>query len=238
MKLLNWFKKKPKTELDFGDFAVPSPPKYPTFSKEIDKEMEAILSKPVAPQVTIPSVPIEPKELVAVDKHRGFAWREKSKLDKNPTKVYLVTMIFGNGSCQHFVGEPNVTGFVKHRKKLYHINQKLCVWDANENNNRVYFHENYVEPLEIKEVKIEGQEGASYMTYVTPDNVGAVIRMESVRLIAEGPDLQKWLRICTFVSIATLGILIIIMIVFMAQSGIFQHLSQSIQGQVQPPVGR
>jgi hypothetical protein len=203
---------------------------------EFGKEMESLLKEvpkelPDLPPAQIPTK-VDDQEIVAVAKHQGLKWGFKRKLKKNPTKSYLITMIYGNSSCNHFVGIPNANGFIKHRKKLYHINQKLCVWDANENNNRVYFHENYVEPLEIKEVTVDGAESPSYMTYVTPENVGPVIRMESVRLIAEGPDLQKWLRITTFVSIAVLCILVIILIVFIAQSGIFAQLSQGLRGAV------
>lgn len=204
-------------------------------TKQIINPIEPSEPIPIKSTKTQEEVP----EIRLVNKHKGFNQKEKKQLDKNPTRVYLITMIYGNGSCSHFVGEPNSLGFVKHRNKSYHINQKLCVWDANENNNRVYFHENYVEPLEIKEVKIEGIDGeasgtSNYLVYVTPDNVNAVIRMESVRLIAEGPDLQKWLRITAFVSISVLAILIIILIVFIAQSGIFQQLTGSIMGGASP----
>jgi len=226
-KLNNIFKKEPKKDW-------------------VDKEMDILLGNVPAPPhalipttkpiETLPSPPLEAQEIKVGEKHKGFNWREKNKLDKNPTKVYLITMIYGNGSCSHFVGEPDVIGFVKHRGKKYHINQKLCVWDANENNNRVYFHENFVEPLEIKEIQVDGvADSKNYMVYVTPDNVNAVIRMESVRLIAEGPDLQKWLRITTFVSIAVLAILVIILIVFIAQSGIFQQITGSLIGGQRPP---
>ena len=232
---LNPFKKKEKSWIDremdelLGN--IPPAPK-PVAQKPIQTTKEPF---------SVPSPPIEPQEIKVVEKHKGFSWKEKNKLDKNPTRVYLITMIYGNGSCSHFVGEPNLNGMIKHRKKMYHINQKLCVWDANENNNRVYFHENYVEPLEIKEVQAPSSEEATdgkYINYVTPDNVSAVIRMESVRLIAEGPDLQKWLRITTFVSVAVLAILVIILIVFIAQSGIFQQITGSIMGGNTPTVGR
>ena len=204
----------------------------------IEEELERLIDSPTEPTKIpdlIPKTPEKEAETTTIisAKHQGLKTGDKLKLDKNPTTTYLVTMIFGNGSCEHLVSEPDILGFFKHRKKKYHINQKNCIWDSNENNNRLFFHENYVEPLEIKEI-ITSENENRMIAYVTPENVDGVIKMESVRLIAEGPDLQKWVKIGTFVSIAVLCLLLIIVIIFVAQSGIFQQIGASLQGRAMP----
>lgn len=224
-KLTNPFKKKEA-----------EPPKKDLLDIEIDQLIAEQTAKEIKTaqkmvENPVPQPPTEGKVTMAT-KHQGLKYGDKFKLDRKPTTTYLATMIFGNGSCEHLVVEPDILGFFKFKKQKYHINQKNCIWDANENTNRLFFHENYVEPLEIKEVQVSECENRM-IAHITPENIDAVIKNESLRLIAEGPDLQKWVRISVFVSIAVLVLLLIICIVFLAQSGIFQQISGSLQGR--PP---
>ena len=194
----------------------------------IDIEMERLLMS--GRKTTQQDINTLNSNVKVLDKHHGLKGKDKRKLAGRPTTTYIVTMIFGNGSCKHFVVEPDKLGFFTYLKKKYHLNQKNCIWDANNNTNRFYFHENYVEPVEFKEINVELTDETRMITSVTPENIDGVIKMESLRLIAEGPDLQRWVKIGVFVSIGVAVLLGIILIIFLAQSGIFQQMSGAIRG--------
>jgi len=200
-----------------------------------DDEFEDLLKDVPQKEEEAPVYPVkveEKGELKKVEKHRGLSFRDKLRISKNPTTTFLVTMIMGNGSCEHFVVEPDRLGFFKRKDRKYHINLKNVIWDANENNNRLFFHEHYVEPLDITDTRVDETESDRLIAYVTPENLDGIIRAESLRLIAEGPNLQWWVRLAAFCSIAVLVLLAIILIIMIAQSGIFQYMSSSMRGQI------
>lgn len=162
------------------------------------------------------------------EQQRGLSFGDKMKLNRNPLTTYLITMYYGNATCEHFVLECN-SNFMTHRKKKYHLDKTQAVWDANEKSNRLFYHENFVEPLQFKTIITETGEDEAYVA-VTPENLEPIIKMEFVRLIAEGPELSKMVKIVMFLCIAILGLLLIIVIIFIAQSGIFQQLGAQLQG--------
>ena len=200
---------------------LPTPPIPPALSKEIAEVRDELL--PTSVPITV-----EDGSAKVAEKHQGLSWRQKIKLSRSPTKTYLVTMFYGNGSCEHFVVETTSHFFSHGKNKKYHINKTLCLWDANENTYHLYYHEDQVEPLGFKLIHVE--EGTdTMMASVTPENLDSVIKMEFVRLIAEGPELGKMMRIMLFLGIATLGLLLIITIIFIVQSGALQAITQNIQ---------
>jgi hypothetical protein len=172
---------------------------------------------------------VEDGKVKVAKKHSGLKFWQKVKLNRNPLTTYLVTMIYGNATVEHFVLETS-SNFFTHGKKLkYHLNKTKCLWDSNEKQNRLYYHVDCVEPLEFQEIhKITGLNEA--YASITPQNLEPIIKMEFVRLIAEGPELSRMVKICLFLLIAVLGLLIIIVIIFIAQSGIFQQMASGLKG--------
>jgi hypothetical protein len=213
-------------------------------NKKIDAEVEKLIAETELPTPPVPSkkiieardelvptsmpITVEEGSAKIAEKQRGLSWKQKMKLSRSPTKTYLVTMFYGNGSCEHFVVETTSHFFSHGKNKKYHINKTLCQWDANENTYHLYYHEDQAEPLEFKQIHVN-ETTDTMMASVTPENLDSVIKMEFVRLIAEGPELGKMMRIMLFLGIATLGLLLIITIIFIVQSGALQAITQNIQ---------
>ena len=179
------------------------------------------------PNFEIPTV--DDGKVKFAKKHAGLGFWKKMKLNRNPLTSYLITMIYPNGTVEHFVLETNSNFFKHGKKRQYHLNKTKCLWDSNEKQNRLYYHFDCVEPLEFLEIKSEVGLNEAYAS-ITPQNLEPVIKMEFVRLIAEGPELSRMVKIVLFLCIAILGLLLIIVIVLVAQSGIFQQMASGLKG--------
>jgi hypothetical protein len=220
---------------------------HPNYKKKED-EIEAEVNKRLAmvlgeipSQTPVPSVPepvppeyphVEPvptpAPTVIVGKVRlpkvgsGLGWRERMKLSKNPLTTYFVSMIHGNGSFDTFIIDTDQKLF-EYNKKWYHLNIKKMLYDANEKTGRLIYHEDYVEPLEPKQIK---ELGNPAFFAVTPENIAGVIKAECVRLLSES-DIMNWLKLNTWILIGVGGAILIILLIQIAP--IFAQIGASLK---------
>jgi hypothetical protein len=189
----------------------------------IDKAMEQITAlRQTMPKPPEPPAP-EPQKVAQKNVFK-LAWNKKPK---NQFTAYPITMFYGNGTMEHFVVESGSQFFIHGKDKKYHLDTNKVIWDVFTHENRLFYHENSVEPIEFK--TIHTSEGDQTFAAVTPQNLAAIIRMEFVRIFTEN-ELDRLIRYCLYVGLACLGILIIIVIVMVAQSGMFQQLGATIKG--------
>lgn len=150
----------------------------------------------------------------------GFGFMQKRKMDGSPTSIYLITMLFGNGTMKHLVIEGKGNIFTYNKRK-YHLNKALCWYDVNYHQNRLLFFEDYVEPLNNKLHCV----GDRRFLSVTPDNIQEMLEMEYVKVLAQSQQLSRWLKIAVFLMIANLAISGINTLVFILQSGVLRGIA-------------
>jgi hypothetical protein len=154
-----------------------------------------------------------------------FGWCQKRDLNKNPTTTFIATMLYGNGTCDHFVIKTKEQIFYW-KNRYYHLNKNKVFYDVNCKQNRLFYYEDYVEPLDTN-IYAEGDKA---FLKITPSNLKSVFEMEYVKVISQSQQLTKWIKIAVYLIIANLfftGIMVLIMIV---QSGIFSKLSLAAGG--------
>lgn len=196
------------------------------FSKKEKQQPNIIINERI-PNYQLPV--LEEGKATFQKQEAGIGWKQKMTLRRNPTSTYLITMFFGNGTCEHFVLK-TTSLFFRHgkNKDTYHLNKTQGIYDVNEKQHRFFYHEDFAEPLQFKTIVKEG--GNEAYAFITPENLEPYINMEYVKVLAKLPEITKWLKILIFLSIAILCLLVIIVIVFIAQSGIFQQLGAQLQG--------
>jgi hypothetical protein len=209
---------------------------------EIEAEMRRLLSEYNAKaQVQPTQTPIHPTEFREVPNYhlpqvedgsvtpvkvgQNMSRGDNLKLAKNPTSSYVITMLFGNGTMEHYVIETKENFFILNKKR-YHLNKTLGWYDVNFKNNRLIYFEEYVEPIEHG-VKFDGDKT---FLYITPSNMQPVMEMEYVKILSQSAELTKWLKILIFIGIASLCLMLINTIIFVVQSGILQSLMKGVKG--------
>ncbi len=200
---------------------------------EVNRLFGEIIPEPPIPPPKFRYVPnntsmpiVEDGRVKMVEKGGGFNWRQKLRLGKNPTTTYVVTILFGNATCEHYIIETQKNYF-EINKRRYHLNKVLAFYDVNFHQDRLIYFEDYVEPIEPSKVHIEGDK--AFLT-ITPDNMKEVLEMEYVTVLSKSAELTKWLKILIFLTIASLGLALINTIIFIAQSGILQNISRGVTG--------
>jgi hypothetical protein len=194
----------------------------------VDKALRELQAMKEARKITqqAQAVP-EPEKAPVKHPFKLSMWKQP----KNQFTAYPITMFYGNGTMEHFVVESGSRFFTHSKDKKYHLDTNKVIWDVFSHENRLFYHENSVEPIEFK--TIQTSEGDQTFAAVTPQNLAAIIRMEFVRIFTEN-ELDRLIRYCLYVGLACLGILIIMVIVMVAQSGLFQQMSQAVQGVAVP----
>jgi hypothetical protein len=152
-------------------------------------------------------------------KHFGLNFWQKKDLTGNPATSYLITMLHGNGTLDHFVVKTANNCFF-YKKNYYHLNKLQAWYDINNNQTRMLYHENYVEPLDTK-VYIEGDRA---WLKVTPEMLKPFVEMEYVKVLTESDALSKWLKVAVYLMIANLLFTAIMAISALIQTGVFNNL--------------
>jgi len=206
-----------------GEVQVPKPPEKSIFDDDLFGKPTEFAGYKQGNNHQTPEVTNGTARRVATGE--GMNWKDKGKLQKNPTSTYVVTMLFGNATCEHYVIDTSDNFFVINKKR-YHLNKLLGWYDVNFHQNRLIFYEDYVEPIEPR-IKIEGDK--AYL-YITPSNMKQVMEMEYVKILSQSAELTKWLKILIFICIGILALSLINTIVFIAQSGVFQGIMKGVKG--------
>lgn len=165
----------------------------------------------------IPKVPITQPKMVK--RNAKIRIKDKFRLVTKPTKTFLATMLFGNGTIKHFIVDSK-DDFFKYDKKKYHLNKDDSWYDVNFHQSRLFYYEDYVEPL-TKSIHCEGD--TAYLK-VTPRNVEPMLEQEFIKVLAESQQLTKWIKMCIFILIIVLGLSFINTLVFLLQSGILKGI--------------
>lgn len=139
------------------------------------------------------------------------SWREKLKLNRNPSKTFFVTMMYNNGTCKTFVmkGEGN---YFTHSKKTYYIDYEESWFNLTQNQYFLLYNENYAVPIN-REVQPNGDEA---FFNVTPSNLKEVVKMEYIKVLAQSQELSKWLRLSLLIS--GIGIFLTLVLTFLIYS--------------------
>lgn len=191
-----------------------------TQTKEVQQEFQGIES---INQVTIP-MDDGKTEVIRYDgkakkakKGEGFSFWKKRKLGSNPTSTFMLTFMYGNGTLKHLVLEGKGNVFTLNKRK-YHLAKEKSWYDVNNHQNRLFYYEDYPEPLN-RSVFIDGDKR---FLSITPDNLQDVMGMEYVKVLSQSQQLSKWLKIAVFLMIANLGLTLINTLIFVLQSGILK----------------
>jgi len=166
--------------------------------KETKKEQD-----PELPQVKEGTV----REVV---KGEGLKFIDKVKLKLKPTKSYLVTMHFSNGTCKNFIIASNSELFT-YKKRTYYLRYENSWFDLSFNLYRLNFFDDFPVPIDREVVK----NGDSKFFSVTPENIKPLLKMEYVRALASSQEISKYLKMTIFLcAVCLLGIVIVGILVY------------------------
>jgi len=143
-----------------------------------------------------------------------ISFRDRLKMGREGDTAWVITMLFGNGTCRQFVITTKSDLF-EYKKSWYHLRYENSWFDLTFKYYRLFFFENYVEPLD-KEIIRKGD--VSWWT-VTPDNIRPYVKQQYVKNLTES-EFEKWLRIITVLSGITLFAMIGMVGYFIAKGGI------------------
>jgi len=152
------------------------PPNFKESSKVFDKEL---------PKVT------DGGKVREIKPGERISFRDKLKMGREGDTAWVVTMLFGNGTCRQFVITTKVELF-EYKKRWYHLRYENSWFDLSYKYYRLFFFDDYVEPLD-KEIIRKGD--VNWWT-VTPDNIKPYVKQQYVKNLTES-ELEKWLKIIT-----------------------------------------
>lgn len=124
----------------------------------------------------------------------NLPWRQKMNLKKKPTRSYLITMRFGNGTRRTFVivAEHDQVTFT-FNKGIYQLVFEEAFYDLSTNQFHLDYHERYPTPLN-REVVVDdtGNDNASFFC-VTPGTLAELVKMKIVKAIVTPENIiPKW----------------------------------------------
>jgi hypothetical protein len=163
--------------------APPMPPKFRESSNPVDTEL---------PKVT------DGGKVREIKQGENISIRDRLKMSRSGDTAWVVTMLFGNGTCRQFVITTKSELF-DYKKRWYHLRYENSWFDLTYKYYRLFFFDDYVEPLD-KEIIRKGD--VSWWT-VTPDNIKPYVKQQYVKNLTES-EFEKWLRIITVLCVITL----------------------------------
>lgn len=145
-----------------------------------------------------------------VVKKEGLKFIDKVKLNLKPTKSFLVSMHFSNGTSKSFIACSNSETFI-YKKKIYYLRYENAWFDLSHNMYKLNFFDDFPVPIDRKVIKIGDEK---YFT-VTPDNLKPLLKMEYVKTLAQSQELNKYLKMAVFISaLCLLGVIIVGVLVY------------------------
>jgi len=178
----DFFEKKPEPVLPaFPEVPeVLPPPPTPTSAKVSAKVIDEEL-----PKVT------DGGKVREVKQGEKISLRDRLKMGREGDTAWVITMLFGNGTCRQFVITTKQELF-QYKKRWYHLRYENSWFDLTYKYYRLFFFDDYVEPLD-KEIIRKGD--VSWWT-TTPDNIKPYVQQQYVKNLTES-EFEKWLRILT-----------------------------------------
>jgi len=137
-----------------------------------------------------PSEVIEAKEVSWLKQKGRFLiqlpFLSRFFLKKAPTRAYLITMLFGNGTSKTWAiktGADRVT--FKFAGQVYYLDYEEAYFDLSLNQYHLLFHERFSTPIN-REIYIETAADGTESPYacVTPGNLQKIIEMKYVQAVA------------------------------------------------------
>jgi len=125
-------------------------------------------------------------------------WMDRAKLNLFPTKTFLITMHFSNGTTQQFVIYSKKETF-DYKKRTYYLRYEDAWFDITYKLYRLNYFDDFPCPIDRKVVKIS-QTGDKSMFTVSPENLKPLIEMEYVKALASAHQITQWLKMCMLLS--------------------------------------
>lgn len=154
-------------------------------------------------------------KITEIRKLQGLKFKDKHKVRRKPSKAFLITMRYSNGTRRSFIITTTKETF-KHRKGLYYLYYENAFFDISNGLYHLDYFDDYCCPIDreiIKKVDKDapvGQERA-YFT-VTPHNLRPLLAMEYVKSLAQSQELNKYLKMTLLFSIVSIAIGVVILI--------------------------
>ena len=173
-----------------------------------DKETEPLYAK-------VDGEIVEQKELkrdkrkVPLWKKKGFftmKLKDRNNLSKRPTKTWLVTMRYSNGTSRTFTVCTNDELF-KHGKRWYYLYYEDSMYDLSLDSYHLYFDEDICTPIKKELQKI----GNSNYWSVNPSVIRPLIKFEFLKILTSGNSLTKTLRVILLIVILNMFATVIIL---------------------------
>jgi len=134
-----------------------------------------------------------------VRKKEGLGFRQKMILKRKPDISFLITMLNSNGTCKQFVIATTKETF-SYKGKIYHLRYENSWFDLSFNQYRLYYFDDYVEPIDRAVMK----QGDEKFFSVTSSNIKPLIKQEFVKALTQAGELSKYLKITMVCSAITL----------------------------------
>ena len=145
-------------------------------------------------------------------KEENLKYLDKVKLNLFPTKTFLISMHFSNGTMKQFVIYSNREIF-EYKKRHYYLRYEDAWFDTTYKLYRLNYFDDYPYPIDRKVTKIT-QSGDKSLFTVSPENLKPLIEMEYVKALASAHQITQWLKLTLMMSVGSLiiGIINAIMI--------------------------
>lgn len=130
-----------------------------------------------------------------------FKFWDKKKLDKQPTRSFIITMLFSNGTLKTWVISTKTTEFTI-KGKNYQLYYEECYFDISLNQYHLFYHQDFTVPINREIVK----EGNEAFWSVTPENMKGFVAMKYITALTKISD-NKY-----FLIMMVMGVVIVVLL--------------------------
>lgn len=131
--------------------------------------------------------------------NKGLKLWDRIKLKLNPSKTFVVTMMYSNGTIQTFVVKAKTETF-EHNKRMYYLYYENSWTDLTLKKTHLFYWDDNPTPIN----RVVRKEGDQKFFSVSPENIKPLLQMEYVKVLTQGEELNKFLKTVIALSIGTL----------------------------------
>lgn len=172
---------------------------------------------PIGQMAGFPDMPTIDGDLQAkikeLKKHKGLNMGDKFRMRNKPSRAFLITMRYSNGTRKSFIITTSKETF-KHKGRTYYLYYENAFFDISHSLYHLDFFDDFCCPIDREIIKLpdkdapKGQERAYFS--VSPHNLRPLLAMEYVKSLAQSQELNKYLKLTLLFSLLSLVMTLLI----------------------------